>query len=447
MSLKNLLKRLILEEVNDCVSCQGQKPTLLKEEKVYNDISPIFRGTKLNNKKFLSESAKLLAKGDNCTFLGRLYEQAEEMDALLDICLLTFSTENTKLGDRIMTFSLPAGWTCPFAKDCLKKVNRERVIDPEKAGTTKISKRTGKEVEYTGDVVVTKGKDAQFDCYAANQEMQYDAVRANRWHNFDLLKAAGKDGGAAAQADLIERSIDFFVSSNGEYEKLRIHESGDFYNNEYFEAWMMVAQRMPEMSFYAYTKSVPYVKYAEEKLKNIPNFAITLSKGGRADDQLENIDIKQSEVFQRPEDAYEAGLVVDLDDTLAMQPGGRDKTFALLVHGTQEAGEKSKDKARNETFMAYWKYWKKVNRQLKTLNIFPNLDMNQRLSNSEAKMALNTINNTINKYRESGKKGSNVAVTELDFLAKLLRYIIKYNNYNFDEKLIDIIPPKFRPVK
>jgi hypothetical protein len=443
MSLKNLLKRLILEEVNDCVSCQGQKPTLLKEEKVYNDISPIFRGTKLNNKKFLSESAKLLAKGDNCTFLGRLYEQAEEMDALLDICLLTFSTENTKLGDRIMTFSLPAGWTCPFAKDCLKKVNRERVIDPEKAGTTKISKRTGKEVEYTGDVVVTKGKDAQFDCYAANQEMQYDAVRANRWHNFDLLKAAGKDGGAAAQADLIERSIDFFVSSNGEYEKLRIHESGDFYNNEYFEAWMMVAQRMPEMSFYAYTKSVPYVKYAEEKLKNIPNFAITLSKGGRADDELENVDIKQSEVFQTPEQVLKAGLLIDLDDTLAMQPGGRDKTFALLIHGTQEAGAKSKDKARNETFMAYWKYWMKINKQLIALNIIDSNDKYKRLSSEEALIALKKINDVIDNKEYT--KNKNINKTGLDFLAKLLRYIIKYNNYNFDDRLIATIPPKFRP--
>jgi hypothetical protein len=440
MSLKSLLKKLILENISDCKSCQEQRPRLLKEEKVYNDISPIFRDTKLNNKKFLSESAKLIAKGDNCGFLGRLYEEADKMDALLDICVLTFSSENIKLGGKIMTFSLPAGWSCPFAKSCLKKVNRERVIEPEKVGTSRISKRTGKEIEYTGDVVVTKGKDSEFDCYAANQEMQYDLVRKNRWHNFDLLIAAGKDGGAAAQADLIERSIYYFMDSNGEFEKLRIHESGDFYNNEYFEAWMMVAQRMPEMNFYAYTKSVPYVKYAEEKLKNIPNFAITLSKGGRADNELENVDIKQSEVFQTPEDVYEAKLLVDLDDTLAMQPGGRDKKFALLIHGTQEAGAKSKDKRRNETFMAYWKYWKKINRQLKTLNIFPKLDINKRLSNSEAETALNIIN----KYKESGKRGSNVVVTELDFLIKLLNYIIKYNNYNFDEELINIIPSKFR---
>jgi hypothetical protein len=447
MSLRSLLKRLILEEIGECQSCKGQKPTLLKEEKVYNDITSIFKGTKLNNKKFLTESAKLLAKGDNCGFLGRLYEEAEEMDALLDICVLTFSSENTKLGGKVMTFSLPAGWTCPFAKDCLKKVNRERVLDPEKVGTSKISKKTGKEVEYTGDVVVTKGKEAKFDCYAANQEMQYDLVRKNRWHNFDLLIAAGKDGGVDAQADLIERSIYYYMDSNGEFETLRIHESGDFYNGEYLQAWMKVAQRMPEINFYAYTKSVPYVKSAQEALKNLPNFAITLSKGGRADAELQNVDIKQSEVFQTPEDVLQKGLLIDLDDTLAMQPGGTNKTFALLIHGTQEKGEKSRDKARNETFMAYWKYWKKINRQLKTLNIFPNIDMNQRLSSSQAENALNIINNTINKYRESGKKGSNVAVTELDFLAKLLRYVIKYNKYNFDEELIQTIPPKFRPAK
>ncbi len=205
----------------------------------------------------------------------------------------------------------------------------------------------------------------------------------------------------------------------------------------------MVAQRMPEMSFYAYTKSVPYVKYAEEKLKNIPNFAITLSKGGRADDELENVDIKQSEVFQTPEQVLKAGLLIDLDDTLAMQPGGRDKTFALLIHGTQEAGAKSKDKARNETFMAYWKYWMKINKQLIALNIIDSNDKYKRLSSEEALIALKKINDVIDNKEYT--KNKNINKTGLDFLAKLLRYIIKYNNYNFDDRLIATIPPKFRP--
>ena len=368
MSLKSLLKRLILENTSNCESCQGKKPRLLNEQKIYDDIKPIFKGTKLDNKKFLNESSKLLADGNSCGFLFRLYEEVDDTDSLLDICLLTFSKENIKLGQTVMTFSLPAGWTCPFAKGCLTKVSRDRVIDPEKVGTYKISKKTGEKIPYKGDVEVKVGKDSIHRCYAAMQELQYDAVRENRWHNFDLLLAAGKDGGAEAQADLIIRSINYFMDSEGQYEKLRIHESGDFYNNEYFSAWLLVAKRMPEINFYAYSKSLPYVKWAEEQLKDIPNFAITLSEGGRDDDKLDTIDIKRSTVYNKPEQALKAGKLIDLDDTLAMKPGGRDKSFGLLLHGTQEAGEKSRDKRRNETFMAYWKYLKKFKKDYLNLS-------------------------------------------------------------------------------
>jgi hypothetical protein len=438
MNLKSLLKSLIVEDLSDCVDCQGQKPRLLNEQKVYNNIAPIFKGTKLNNKKFLNESSKLLANGNDCGFLVRLYEEIEDTDSLLDICLLTFSKENIKLGQSVMTFSLPAGWTCPFAKGCLTKVSRDRVIDPEKVGTYKISKKTGEKIPYKGDVEVKVGKDAVHRCYAAMQEMQYDAVRENRWHNFDLLLSAGKDGGIEAQADLITRSINYFMDSEGQYEKLRIHESGDFYNNEYFNAWMLVAQRIPEINFYAYSKSLPYVKWAEEQLKNIPNFAITLSEGGRDDDKLDTIDIKRSTVFNKPEDALKANKLIDLDDTLAMQPGGREKSFGLLLHGTQEAGEKSRDKRRNETFMAYWKYLKKLNRQLYYLKLFPELNERHRITTEEALYALKSIESI------KSKKIKNVAKTELDFISKLLRYVIKYNNYNFSKTLEKIIPNKFK---
>ena len=223
---------------------------------IYKTVKESFKHTSFgSSKKFLNESTNLLVSNDIGKFYDNLFETAEMKAALLDICVLTFSTENTKLGGSVVTFSLPAGWSCPFAKTCLKKVNRERTVDPEKIGTSKISKRTGEEVPYKGDVVVTKGKDSEFDCFAANQEMQYDALRANRWHNFDLLIEAGKEGGAEAQADLIVKSLEHFFYTEGAKNEVRIHESGDFYNGEYLRAWMLTAQRMPDIKFYAYKES------------------------------------------------------------------------------------------------------------------------------------------------------------------------------------------------
>jgi hypothetical protein len=327
---------------------------------------------------------------------------------------------------------LPAGWSCPFAKACLKKVNRDRSIDPEKVGTTKKSKRTGQDIEYKGDVVVKKGKDSEFDCFAANQEMQYDELRANRWHNYDLLLAAGKDGGAEAQADLIVKSLNYFFDTEGAKDEVRIHESGDFYNGEYLKAWMLTAQRMPDVKFYAYTKSLPYVRSVQNELKDIPNLSITLSQGGKHDADIDSLDIKSSKVFNTPEEILKAGLILDLDDNLAKEKGGSDKNFALLVHGTQVAGEMAQNKIRNETFMAYWKYRKQLNRSL-------GLPQDSIMSLEDAKQGLVYIDEAL---ANPNKKAN---ITNLKFIKKLLNYVVKYNKYNFDDSLIKILPLKYRP--
>lgn len=381
---------------------------------------------------FLKESVALLKSNNVYKFYENLFETAEMKKALLDICVLTFSTENTKLGGSVVTFSLPAGWSCPFAKACLKKVNRDRTIDPQKVGTTKKSKRTGQDIEYKGDVVVTKGKDSEFDCFAANQEMQYDELRANRWHNYDLLLAAGKDGGAEAQADLIVKSLNYFFDTKGFKNEVRIHESGDFYNGEYLKAWMLTAQRMPDVKFYAYTKSLPYVRSVQNELKDIPNLSITLSQGGKHDADIDSLDIKSSKVFNTPEEILKAGLILDLDDNLAKEKGGSDKNFALLVHGTQAAGEMSQNKIRNETFMAYWKYRKQLNRNL-------GLPENSIMSLADVKQALVYIDEAL---ANPNKKAN---ITNLKFIKKLLNYVVKYKKYGFDDGLIKILPLKYRP--
>jgi len=381
---------------------------------------------------FLKKSADLLKSNNVYKFYENLFETAEIKKALLDICVLTFSTENTKLGGSVVTFSLPAGWSCPFAKACLKKVNRERDIDPKKVGTFKKSKRTGQNIPYKGDVVVNKGKDSEFDCFAANQEMQYDELRANRWHNYDLLKSAGKDGGAEAQAELIIKSLNYFFDTEGYKNEVRIHESGDFYNGEYLKAWMLTAQKMPDVKFYAYTKSLPYVRSVEKELKDIPNLSITLSQGGKHDADIDSLDIKSSKVFNTPEEILKAGLILDLDDNLAKEKGGRDKSFGLAVHGTQVAGEMTQNKNRNETFMAYWKYRKQLNRSL-------GLPQDSIISVEDAKKALEYIDEALAKPNKQTK------IANLKFLKKLLNYVIKYNKYNFDDNLIKILPLKYRP--
>src|SRR5262245_35593661 len=106
---------------------------------------------------------------------------------------LKFGNGNAKLAQGILTFSLPAGHTCPFAQDCLSKANRH----------------TGK---------IKDGPDTQFRCYAASMEMR-PTVRNSRWHNLQALRACK---GKRAIANLILDSLSPLASY------VRVHDSGDF---------------------------------------------------------------------------------------------------------------------------------------------------------------------------------------------------------------------------
>jgi hypothetical protein len=107
---------------------------------------------------------------------------------------------------------------------------------------------------------------------------------------------------------------------------------GDFKTLAYFDVWLAVAKARPEITFYAYTKSIPFwVK----RIGQIPaNFIITASIGGKYDALACEYGLRTAQVVDSIEEADQLGLPVDHDDSLAAVPGGN---FALLVHGPQPA--------------------------------------------------------------------------------------------------------------
>jgi hypothetical protein len=229
--------------------------------------------------------------------------------------LLKFQQGNAKLGKNIFTFSLPAGHACPFANECLSKAD----------------KLTGK---------LTDGPNTQFRCFAASAEAVYPNVRIARWHNFDLLKKLN----SVKAADLILASLPKKANI------VRIHVSGDFFNESYFLAWLQVAKLRPNVLFYAYTKSLIYwVNY----IKEIPsNLVLNASEGGKLDAQILEHGLKFAKVVYSPEEAEKLGLSIDHTDEAAYKT---KESFALLIHGQQPKGSKAsqsiKDlKARNIKF-------------------------------------------------------------------------------------------------
>ena len=226
--------------------------------------------------------------------------------------LLKFQQGNAKLGKNIFTFSLPAGHACPFANECLSKAD----------------KLTGK---------LTDGPNTQFRCFAASAEAVYPNVRIARWHNFDLLKKLNSN----ESKDLILASLPKKANI------VRIHVSGDFFNESYFLAWLQVAKARPQVLFYAYTKSLIYwVNY----IKDIPtNLVLNASEGGKLDAQILEHGLKFAKVVYSPEQAQELGLLIDHTDEAAYKT---KESFALLIHGQQPKGSKASQsikelKARN----------------------------------------------------------------------------------------------------
>jgi len=226
---------------------------------------------------------------------------------------LKFYDRNSKLDD-IITFSIPAGHSCPFAKDC------------RSCATLKVAAKKTK--HKSSGFGIQDGPDTKFRCFTAIDEVMRPVVRLARWWNFlTLIRALIK--GKNAVADLIERSMPAARWSK----PTRVHVAGDFFTQKYFDAWMLVARRNPTRLFYAYTKALPFWVQRLDKIPN--NFKLTASYGGTHDWMIEEYNLRFAKVVKSVQEAADLGLTLDHDDSHAYGDG---PSFALLVHGQQPAG-------------------------------------------------------------------------------------------------------------
>ena len=202
---------------------------------------------------------------------------------------------------RVYSLSLPSGWTCPFAKDCLSKADRE----------------TGR---------ITDGIEAHFRCFSATMESWSKSYREKVWGNLTLIRKMGYE----ELVETIHASIEELPRSTN---IIRPHVGGDFFNERYFKAWMKVASMFPDIHFYSYTKSLPYLVANADLIPS--NYSMTASRGGRHDELIDIYGLKCAEVVFSVEEAEEKGLEIDYDERHAII--GKE-SFALLIHGTQPKG-------------------------------------------------------------------------------------------------------------
>ena len=67
---------------------------------------------------------------------------------------------------------------------------------------------------------------------------------------------------------------------------VRLHDSGDFYNDEYLWRWIKIMEACPDIKFWCYTKSVKRLKTFKRMLPN--NFYYVFSEGGKQDHLIDH---------------------------------------------------------------------------------------------------------------------------------------------------------------
>lgn len=219
-----------------------------------------------------------------------------------------------KIRKRVYSFDLPAGRSCPSAHLC-----KARAI---------LDSATGKRSVKDGPFTV-------FRCYAASDEARFSATYETRKANFEALVGLSSE----EMADTLHNALPLDAGI------VRVHTSGDFFNSEYFYAWVEVARRNPDVIFYAYTKELQYLVPSNSSVYygstgKPSNLRLTASRGGRQDHLIGEYGLPESVVVYSTEEAESKGLEIDDDDSHAMLQDG-NTSFALLIHGTQPRGSEA----------------------------------------------------------------------------------------------------------
>ena len=193
--------------------------------------------------------------------------------------MLKLSVGNSKLnktsaaaGFRVVGFGLPAVDTCPGASAC-------------------------------------KGI-----CFATQGTYRFRKVREVRAANWE-----------ASQGESFVQDMVAAIRRRRSRNTVRVHDSGDFYNQEYLDSWFAIARALPGVRFYAYTKSL-HLSFADQP----DNFMIVQSLGGKYD-RLVDLTRPHARIFATHEARIEAGYVDGNETDIPAIVG--ETRIGLVYHG------------------------------------------------------------------------------------------------------------------
>ena len=171
---------------------------------------------------------------------------------------------------KIFNFNIPAyndkrtgKVTCPFAV--------KKIVDGEKIG-------------------------CGWDCYADKGFYRFSNVQKGLSNKYQATKNK-------SFADDVIKELNSKRTTKQIY--VRIHDSGDFYSPAYLNKWIDIAKALPNVRFYAYTKSHDFFR----SITLPDNFDITYSIGSKLDHKLNKVTEKHAEIFNSVKELKKAGYV------------------------------------------------------------------------------------------------------------------------------------------
>lgn len=115
---------------------------------------------------------------------------------------------------------------------------------------------------------------------------------------------------------------------------IRIHDSGDFYSQEYAFKWFEIMRQNPAVKFYAYTKMISM--FTDFKLLGIipENFTVIYSFGGKEDYLIDRSTDRHAYVFSSSNELDAMGYANGTDNDMIAAEGKSNK-IGLVYHGVK----------------------------------------------------------------------------------------------------------------
>lgn len=95
-------------------------------------------------------------------------------------------------------------------------------------------------------------------CYAAKAQVRFPKALEYRERMLERSKAK----------EFIDDIVEELSKSKKNFKAVRIHESGEFYSQDYLDKWVQIAKSLPDIRFYAFTKRKKDFDFSKAEAQN-----------------------------------------------------------------------------------------------------------------------------------------------------------------------------------